>query len=98
VGAVNIDSSWSTGFNNFVWNSKYPNATAMIEQFHSWNVRVIAWVTSMIDRDSPNWKEAWDNNYMVSRGASVQWWHGDGGFIDYTYESEQRSRAAIDSV
>lgn len=38
VGAVNIDSDWSTGFNNFVWNSKYPNATAMIEQFHSWGV------------------------------------------------------------
>lgn len=37
----------------------------------------------MIDRDSPNWQAAWDNNYMVSRGATVQWWHGVGGFIDY---------------
>jgi alpha-glucosidase (family GH31 glycosyl hydrolase) len=28
VGAINIDSAWSTGFNNFIWNTeKFPNAS-----------------------------------------------------------------------
>ena len=31
VGAVDIDSGWSTGFNNFIFDTnKYPNATAMV--------------------------------------------------------------------
>lgn len=31
VGAVDIDSGWSTGYNNFVFNTdKYPNATEMV--------------------------------------------------------------------
>jgi hypothetical protein len=31
VGAVDIDSGWSTGFNNFIFDAeKYPNATAMV--------------------------------------------------------------------
>lgn len=31
VGAVDIDSGWSTGYNNFIFNTdKYPNATEMV--------------------------------------------------------------------
>lgn len=31
VGAVDIDSGWSTGFNNFIFDiKKYPNATEMV--------------------------------------------------------------------
>ena len=31
VGAVDIDSGWSTGFNNFIFDTdKYPNASAMV--------------------------------------------------------------------
>ena len=33
VGAVDIDSGWSTGYNNFIFNTnKYPNATEMVGQ------------------------------------------------------------------
>ena len=42
VGAVDIDSQWSTADNNFIFDTtKYPNASAMIEYFHSINVRVV---------------------------------------------------------
>ena len=31
VGAVDIDSGWSTGFNNFIFDTgKYPNASSMV--------------------------------------------------------------------
>ena len=33
VGAVDIDSGWATGFNNFIFDTeKYPNATAMVSK------------------------------------------------------------------
>ena len=58
VGALNIDSAWTTGFNNFKWNyTKFPNPKAMISDFHARNIRVIAWVTSMVNNDSSNYQE-----------------------------------------
>ena len=31
VGAVNLDSGWSTGYNNFIFDTKkYPNATYVV--------------------------------------------------------------------
>jgi len=68
-----------------VWDTtKYPNATQMIEQFHSLGVRVICWVTSMVDTDSPNYQYGYDNNYYLNNGRTIKWWHGHGSFIDYT--------------
>ena len=35
VGAVNVDSGWSTGYNNFVFDTKkFPNATEMVSMFY----------------------------------------------------------------
>ena len=66
VGAVDIDSSWSTGFNNFIFDTKkYPNAAEMINFFHSKNIRVIIWATSFINTDSSNYKEAHKNGYLL---------------------------------
>lgn len=89
VGAVDIDSGWSTGYNNFEFNTvKYPNASEMIQFFHSKNIRIILWVTSMIDTDSSNYQEAHDNEYMIrdvlGKQAVFSWWHGKGGLIDYS--------------
>lgn len=31
VGGVNIDSGWSTGYNNFIWdNTKFPDPKKLI--------------------------------------------------------------------
>ncbi len=56
VGAINIDSGWSTGFNNFeIDTNKFPNLGELINQMHQSDIRVIHWVTSMIDNDSSNY-------------------------------------------
>jgi alpha-glucosidase (family GH31 glycosyl hydrolase) len=55
---VDVDSTWETGFNNFVFDTgRYPNASAMVEEFHSMGIRVIFWITNMVDVDSPNYKD-----------------------------------------
>ncbi|XP_064406980.1 alpha-glucosidase 2-like [Halichondria panicea] len=89
VGAVDLDSGWSTGFNNFEFDTKkFPNASGMIDYFHSKSVRVVLWATSMIDTDSSNYQEAHDNDYMIKdvlgQQAVLSWWHGKGGLLDYT--------------
>lgn len=91
VGALDIDSEWSTGINNFIWDTtKYPDAKGMIDTLHSKNISVICWVTSVVDTDSSNYQEGLDNNYFLNtsrRGGhvgTVNWWHGTGSFVDYT--------------
>jgi alpha-D-xyloside xylohydrolase len=86
VGGTNIDSAWATGFNSFVWDpKKFPSPGAMVDTAHSLGVRVIAWATSMIDSDAPNYAYAKEQGYLVSGGALVKWWHGRGAFLDFTY-------------
>jgi alpha-glucosidase (family GH31 glycosyl hydrolase) len=56
VGAINIDSGWSTGFNNFdIDTNKFPDLRSLVSQMHDQDIRVIHWVTSMIDNDSSNY-------------------------------------------
>ncbi|XP_065826338.1 alpha-glucosidase 2-like isoform X2 [Oscarella lobularis] len=89
VGAVDIDSTWATACNDFIVDTnKYPNATEMIDYFHSKNISVILWATSMIDTDSPTYQEGFNNSYYLKdalgKVAVVKWWHGHGSFLDYT--------------
>ena len=93
VGALNIDSGWSTGYNNFVPSPDvYPDFNGFVTQLHARNVRVILWMTSMIDTDSPNFAEAEARGAFVRDALGVQytgfkWWHGTGGLLDYTNAS-----------
>ncbi|EGD82550.1 hypothetical protein PTSG_03202 [Salpingoeca rosetta] len=89
VGAVDIDSTWEVGFNNFEFNTdKFPNASAMVEEFHKMGVRVIFWITNMIDTDSPNYQDGYNKGYYVrnvlGKQGTVKWWHGHGSMLDYT--------------
>jgi len=85
VGAVNIDSDWSTGINNFVVDTKkFPDIKGLFDMIHSKNMKVIMWTTSMVDTDSPNYKEGLEKGYYLNKGATIKWWHGHGSFIDYT--------------
>lgn len=90
VGAVDVDSTWSTGFNNFKFEkSKYPDPQGMVNNFHSKNVRIILWATSMIDTDSDNYGYARNHSYCVRNAMKqpmkpIHWWHGDGCLLDYT--------------
>ncbi len=87
VGGTNIDSRWATGINTFSWDkTRFPDAGGMVRQLHGLGVRVIAWATSVIDTDSPNFAFANASGFLVSKGALIKWWHGHGAFIDLTYE------------
>lgn len=95
VGAVIIDSPWATEYNNFLWNSEnYPDAQNFISNLHSRNVKVVLWMTSMLNKESDDGKyepktnsvfnEAMQKGYLTSGGRLTKWWKGLGGYIDYT--------------
>jgi len=113
VGAIIIDSPWSTAYNNFDWNTKrYPNSTEMIHNFNKQNVKVILWLTGCINStatDVPNQKhpsfdEIREKGYAVNNGKTSHWWKGDGLHIDFTnpeavkWWNSQIDKVMIDGV
>ena len=55
---------------------------------HAAGQRVILWMTSMINTDSPNYADAFARGFLVRDGAgnqaNISWWHGHGGLLDYS--------------
>ena len=93
VGAIIIDSPWSTAYNNFEWDThRYPNSTQMIDGFNRKNVKTILWLTgcaNLTGKDVPTQKHAaFDEliakKYVVNNGKISTWWKGDGLHIDFT--------------
>jgi alpha-glucosidase (family GH31 glycosyl hydrolase) len=85
VGAIDIDSMWSSGINNFLWDStRFPDPKGMMKYFKTQGVRVILWITSVVDVDSSNYQEGFANNYYLNNGTKFKWWHGVGSLVDYT--------------
>ncbi len=39
---------------------------------------MIAWATSLIDTNAPNYAFAKQNDFLLSKGEPVKWWHGEG--------------------
>lgn len=87
VGAIDIDSGWTTGYNNFIWDTKkFPKINDLISFMKARNIRIILWVTSVINTDSSNYAEARDKGYLL-KGLfvkNIKWWRGTGGLLDYT--------------
>ena len=90
VGAIIIDSPWETGYNTFVYDtSLYPNTQAIVNYFHSKNVKVQMWITGVVNNDvQPLYDSIAALNYFIKHNASggpaiVQWWKGDGSLIDW---------------
>jgi len=85
VGAVIVDAPWETGYNTFEWNpEQYPDPAGLVDSLHSIDVRVFIWITCMINVDSPNYGYALENGFFLNNGRTVEWWRGEGSFIDYT--------------
>ena len=87
-GAIDVDSEWSTGNNNFqIDTNKFPNFPSFVSSIHQAGRRIILWATSMIDTDCNTFNYSLQNNYFIKDGfnqsAIVTWWHGQGGFLDY---------------
>lgn len=93
VGAIIIDSPWSTAYNNFEWNTKrYPNSIEMIKGFSDKDVKVILWLTGCVNttakdmpiQKSPSFDEVIEKGYAINNGKVSNWWKGDGVHIDFT--------------
>lgn len=90
VGAIIIDSPWETGYNTFEFDIQlYQDAKAMIDYFHSKNVRVFLWITGVINIDVPElFDYAMSRHYFMQKSPDnadcvVKWWKGEGCLIDY---------------
>lgn len=82
---LNIDSTWQTGWNTFVYNSAaFPDPAGMYKYFHDLGLKVTNWITGMINVDSPNYQYAFDNGYFLNDGQTIDWWKGTGSFLDLT--------------
>jgi hypothetical protein len=94
VGAVNVDSGWATGFDSFQPDPAFFGPAGGFSAFvdalqKTRSLRVIAWMTSFINVDSPNFAAALAHNYFVRDATGKQvttlsWWHGVGGLLDYS--------------
>ncbi len=95
LGAILIDSPWSTRYNNFRFDEKrYPNPRQMIDSLHARDVRLVLWMTNFINTpeslaDAPGDEEdlytiGKSKGYFVNDGAPIKWWKGSGAMIDYT--------------
>ncbi|TNF26452.1 MAG: T9SS type A sorting domain-containing protein [Bacteroidetes bacterium] len=91
VNAIIIDSPWETGYNTFEWDTAlFPDAQAMIDSFHSRDVKVIMWITGIINIDEGAiYDYAKDQGYFMkvfpwdTEPAVINWWKGDGSLIDW---------------
>lgn len=91
VSAIIIDSPWETGYNTFEWDTTlFPNAQAMIDSFHSRDVKVLLWITGIINIDEGAiYEYASDQGYFMKQfpfdndPAVINWWKGDGSLIDW---------------
>ena len=93
--AVIIDSPWATAYNNFTWDEvRYPKPQQMIDDLHARGVKVLLWMTCMINlptarADARGSTEdlygiAKEKGYLANGGKATKWWKGEGAFIDYT--------------
>jgi len=98
VGAVVLDSPWETNYNTFIPNEeRYPNFKQMTDDLHADNIKLVLWVTQMInhesfdlevggdvyDEASPNLAEASQNDYLVDDAEVHFWWKGYGAGLDF---------------
>jgi len=81
---VIIDSPWETEYNTFEFDPRlYPNARKLIDDLHKNEVRVIMWITSIVNFEDPAYQMCLDKGYFVKGREEVTWWKGTGGMIDY---------------
>jgi len=98
VGVVVLDSPWETFYNTFTPNpERYPEFSTMVSDFAEKDVRVVVWVTQMINAtnfdlepggdiypgSSPDYETALGCGYFVNDGNQYGWWKGQGSAIDF---------------
>ena len=93
VEAVIVDSPWSTAYNDFNWDlSRYPNPEGMITSLKQKGVKVILWLTGVVNQKGKDTSlqqcEAYDyvleNQFGINYSEPHEWWKGYGIHIDFT--------------
>lgn len=95
LGAILIDSPWSTRYNNFRFDEKrYPKPRQMIDKLHEQDIRLVLWMTNIVNTpdslsDAPGDDEdlytiGKSKGYFINNGLPIKWWKGNGAMIDYT--------------
>lgn len=98
VGAVVLDSPWETSYNTFVPNpSRYPQFEKLSTDLHAMNIRLILWITQMVNSTSldletggdkyvgasPNFDQAMQCRFLINEGQQYVWWKGTGAGVDF---------------
>lgn len=91
VDAIIIDSPWETEYNTMDWDaSLYPDAQAMIDYFHSKNIKVLLWITGVVDTNvHPLYDYGKSHGYFMKNSSGdadpkiVSWWKGKGALVDF---------------
>jgi alpha-glucosidase (family GH31 glycosyl hydrolase) len=98
VGAVVLDSPWETHYNTFIPNpTRYPNFDKMVQDLHADDIRVVLWMTNLVNSLSydletggdmyvgaaPNLEEGDTCNYFIEDGTRFSWWKGSGAAVDF---------------
>ncbi len=98
VGAVVLDSPWETNYNTFVPNpSRYPEFEKLVSDMHDKDVRVVLWITQLVNSisydleeggdaytsPSPNYEEGYACGYYINGGEGYNWWKGKGASVDF---------------
>lgn len=98
VGAVVLDSPWETQYNTFVPSpSRYGDFTSLVSELHSRGVKVVLWITQLVNRQSydfetggdtyigpsPNLEEGLACGFFVNDGEMYAWWKGRGASVDF---------------
>ena len=98
VGAVVLDSPWETNYNTFVPNpSRYPDFEKLVSDMHAKDVRVVLWITQLVNsisydleeggdgytNPSPNFEEGYACGFYVNEGEEYNWWKGKGASVDF---------------
>ncbi len=98
VGAVVLDSPWETHYNTFVPNpNRYPGFGDLVTELHDDDVRVVLWITQMVnvgsydfepggddyDGPSPNFEQGEACGFYVNEAERFQWWKGSGAALDF---------------
>lgn len=90
VDAINIDSPWETEYNTFeIDSTRYNDAKGMVDYFHSKNIRIVFWITGIVDTNvHPLYDSLKAQNFFMKAGKNAapyvtHWWKGDGSLFDY---------------
>lgn len=98
VGVVVLDSPWETHYNTFVPHPmRYPDFGDLVADLRQDGVRVVLWVTQMVNErsfdleeggdvylgPSPNFDQGLACGYFIDDAATYFWWKGFGSGVDF---------------